>query len=244
MLRFPLLGIPVGIHLSFLLIALFGIGVYEGVELVGWTLGVGLAVLFHEFGHALTARAFGAGGITVTLFALGGFTTWAPGERPVGPGKRFFIAAAGSAVGIALGGAILLAGRSGWLGDLDGLFEVFLESFVFAALLWGIFNWLPILPLDGGQMARSLFELFLSEERALAVTKGLTVVAGVAAAAFVYYRFDSLFGAAWIAIIAFLGLRSVSGSDAEQPKDEEIRGEIEDRGPVEEPDEPPPPFPI
>jgi Zn-dependent protease len=194
-----------------LIIALFGLGAFSGFDLVAWTLGVGLAVLLHEFGHALTARAYGATGITVTLFALGGFTTWAPGDRPIGPGKRFFIAASGSAIGIA-GGAALLGSLYGaraidLISGLDGFGEALVISFVYAAGFWGLFNWLPMLPLDGGHMAQSLLELWVSPKAALEAVRVLTVVAAVAAGAYVWLAWDSAFGAIWVGIIAFSGFR-------------------------------------
>ena len=211
MLRFPLFGIPVGIHATFLIIALFGLGAFSGIDLVAWTVGVGLAVLLHEFGHALTARAYGATAITVTLFALGGFTTWAPGETPIGPGKRFFIAASGSAIGIAGGaaviGAVYGARAIDLISGIDGFPEALLFSFVYAAGFWGLFNWLPMLPLDGGHMAQSLLELWVSRKKALEAVRVLTVVAAVVAGAYLFLAWESMFGAIWVGIIAVSGVR-------------------------------------
>lgn len=243
MLRFRLFGIPVGIHLSFLLIALFGYGRYRGADLIAWVLGVGLAVLCHEAGHALTARAFGARGITVTLFAIGGFTTWAPGVRPIGPGRRFVIAASGSAVGIALGGAILLAHRVGLLTVPAGLLLTLADSFVLAALVWGIFNWLPMLPLDGGHMAQSLLELVASPATARTAARALTIVSAAAAAAVLILVFDAPFGALWIGLIAVLGMRSAPESPTREPQEAPRETTTaETAAETERPD--PPPFPI
>jgi len=208
MIRFRLFGIPVGIHLSFLLIALFGLQVYRGTEIVAWTLGVGLAVLFHELGHAITARSFRATTVAVTLFALGGYTTWAPGEQPIGAGRRFLIAASGSAVGIALGGSVLLLGRQGAFDSVGRFSEVLIQSFVLAALVWGIFNWLPVLPLDGGHMAQSALALVLGEHRALRAAKVLSVVIGIAAVAFAWIQLNEPVLGLWVALIVAMGLRS------------------------------------
>jgi len=242
-IRFSLFGIPVGIHLSFLLIALFGIGVYRGIELAAWTLGVGVAVLFHEAGHAFTARSFGAGSISITLFAFGGYTTWAPGSRPIGPGKRFLIAAAGSAVGITLGAGVLFAQRSG-VADVHGFLFVLLQSFVFAALVWGVLNWIPILPLDGGHMTQSILEIFLPGATALTVAKAISIVAAVGAGLASWFVLESPFLTMFIAIIAFSGLRTGPAEpQPATPKTEEIAPE-----PVDDPEvrraEPPPDFPI
>jgi Zn-dependent protease len=244
-LRFPLFGIPVGIHLSFLLIALFGYGLYTGVDLVAWVIGVALAVLCHEAGHAITARAFGARGVTVTLFALGGFTTWTPGDRAIGPGRRFVIAASGSAVGIGLGGSLLLVHNAGLITIQRGVLLTFANSFVLAALVWGIFNWLPMLPLDGGHMAQSLLELFVSPATAVTITKVLTVVSGAAAAVVLAFVLDAPFGALWIALIAVLGMRTER--ERPTPRTQHPDGEGSQRPAQSDPATPPqdpPPFPI
>ena len=39
MLRFRLLGIPVGVHLTFLFVALLGATAYRGIGIVMWTMG-------------------------------------------------------------------------------------------------------------------------------------------------------------------------------------------------------------
>jgi Zn-dependent protease len=245
-LRFPLLGVPVGIHLSFLLIALFGFGRYRGIDLAAWVLGVGLAVLCHEAGHAFTARGFGARGVTITLFALGGFTTWAPGDRSIGPGRRFVIAASGSAVGIALGGALLAAHNSDLITIPRGVVLAFADSFVLAALVWGIFNWLPMLPLDGGHMAQSLLELFVAPATARTATRILTVLSAAAAAAVLIFVFDAGVGALWIGLIALLGMRSGDGPPAGTPEATEPAPQTDDAAEVVEPvdRDDPPPFPI
>lgn len=157
MVRFKLLGIPVGVHLTFLLIAV--IGPTDTVSsMVLWVVAAFTAIMLHEFGHALTARAFGAEGINVALYALGGVTSFTTRE-PLSHGRSFLISAAGSGVGIVAG--LVLIG----LGHLDVArswpIEVreFREFFVFIALVWGILNWIPIVPLDGGHMAQHLFAM-------------------------------------------------------------------------------------
>ena len=152
MLRFSFLRIPVAVHWSFALIGILVLGVYEPGEVAGWIVGVFLAVLFHELGHALTARAFGAHPVKITLFGLGGVTTY-PANTPLTPGRRFLIAASGSAVGMTLGGLLYLSRNTEPVADLFPFGRALVSGFVVAGLLWGALNWLPILPLDGGNMA-------------------------------------------------------------------------------------------
>ncbi|HHC09485.1 MAG TPA: hypothetical protein ENK55_12360 [Actinobacteria bacterium] len=204
MIRFRLAGIPVGVHVSFGIVALMGLGLYRGVELVAWTVAVFLAVLVHELGHAFTARAFGGRRIEVTLFALGGVTTWRPGV-PMSPWRAFVVAAAGSAVGIAAGGLVWLAFRLGLAGGVPHLGVVFAQSFVWAALGWGLLNWIPILPLDGGRMLEHLVAA-VAPGRAHGVARVVSIVVGTVLVV-VLWRAGSRFFAFFVATLTLVGAR-------------------------------------
>ncbi len=232
MLRFPLLGVPVSIHWSFLFVAVFGLGVYSGWEIAAWTGAVLIAVLLHESGHAFTAKAFGASPVSITLFALGGFTSWSA-SRTLGPGRRFIVSAAGSAVGIAAGLGVIALSRSGVFDGVPDLVWVFLQSFVWAGLVWGILNWIPILPLDGGHMLQHALEIF-TPTKAKPVARWISVVTGVAVVAVAFY-YGETFLAIFVAMITFMGFR--------EGRSDTPRARPEPR--VEEhPDTDPPVFPI
>ena len=72
------------------------------------------------------------------------------------PGRRFWLAAAGPAVNFALAG--LWALRLGRNMTIRG------SAFLAANLLTGGFNLLPIPPLDGAQMAASLYAVWNSRK--------------------------------------------------------------------------------
>ena len=205
MLRFTFLKIPVAVHWSFALIGILVVGVYEPDEVVGWIVGVFLAILFHELGHALTARGFGADPVKITLFGLGGVTTY-PANTPLTPGRRFLIAASGSAVGMALGGSLYMARNTELISGLFPFAQAVASGFVVAGLLWGALNWLPILPLDGGNMAWHALEL-VTPRYSLRIAKGLTIVTTAVVAYVAIYLWDNTFGAIFVAIIASQGLR-------------------------------------
>jgi Zn-dependent protease len=155
MLKFRLFGIPVGVHLTFLFVALLGASAYRGVDIAIWTAAAFISILMHELGHALTARAFDARGVNITLYGLGGVTTYSHGGVMT-HGRSFLVSAAGSFVGIVAGGAVWLLARNGVFDGVSHEVAVFLDSFVFTALVWGVLNWIPIVPLDGGHMVESL----------------------------------------------------------------------------------------
>jgi len=205
MLRFPVFGIPVSVHWTFALIGIIVLRVYDAAEVVGWVVGVFLAVLSHELGHALTARAFGAQSVKITLFGLGGLTQY-PADTALTPGKRFLIAASGSAVGMTLGGTLFLARNTDLVTSLFPFGGALYNGFVVAGLLWGALNWLPILPLDGGNMAWHALE-FVTPRAALRIAKGLTLVTAALAAFMAINLWDNTFGAVFVVIIALQGLR-------------------------------------
>lgn len=164
MFRFLLFGVPVGVHVTFLVVALLGATVYRGWDIAWWTVAAFLSILLHELGHALSARRFGATDVSITLYGLGGLTTYRHG-REIGHGRSFIISAAGSFVGIVAGGLVYLAVRAGLLDGAADAIVVVADSFVFTALIWGVLNWIPVVPLDGGHMVQHLVSMF-DEERA------------------------------------------------------------------------------
>jgi hypothetical protein len=255
-LRFSVAGIPVGVHLSFLIIAIL-VWSRPPEEIAIWVLVAFLAVLLHEAGHAFTARHFGAEPVSITLFAFGGVTTFAASAR-LTPARRLAIAAAGSAVGIFLGGVALLLERSGLFADTPHLLRVAIDDFIWASLGWGLLNWIPIRPLDGGAIVTSFLEIVMPK-RAFVVAKVISAVAG-AAAAFFLWRIGSTFGAVFVVLITLTGLRSdpaerhpprkASPPGGTNPVGGEASlsapGDTPTGRPMEAGDrpEPPPPFPI
>ena len=151
-LRFRLLGVPVTIGPSILLLlALFGLSLGDLVAIVLWVV-IGVAsIVLHELGHALVARAAGAEP-TITLAGLGGVTRYQPTGRSGQRSWRLAISLAGPAVGFAVGGVAWLL-RDAVPG---GYPSVALQILLFTSIGWSIFNLLPILPLDGGQALQQL----------------------------------------------------------------------------------------
>jgi Zn-dependent protease len=126
-----------------------------------------VALLGHEFGHALMARALGIETERVELWMLGGLAHLSRGARS--PKEEFLVAAAGPAVTlvVAVAAGVVVGLEEGFsvqaLWDIGSLrysgsttvsavagLVLFVEG---AALL---FNLLPALPLDGGRIARSV----------------------------------------------------------------------------------------
>lgn len=178
-LRFRLFDMPVTVRGSFLLIAaLIGFaGVLEVAETIAWIGIVFVSILIHELGHALTARMFGSD-VAIELNGLGGLTRWSVPEGRMTPGRRALIAAAGSATGLLFGGVVWLVARQ--FGPYPDLTEFIVYYLVYVNVFWGLLNWLPVRPLDGGHLLESLLEQ-VAPNRADAIAK--VIFTGTAAAA-------------------------------------------------------------
>jgi len=124
----------------------------------------------------------------------------------------------------------------GALDNLPDLAMTFLESFVWAGLVWGVLNWVPILPLDGGHMLQHGLEMF-TPTKAAGIARVVSVIAGVAAVAAAFY-YGQTFLAIFVGMITLMGLRSGRDEDsrpapAAEPPPTNVY-----------PDEEPPAFPI
>lgn len=152
-----LFGIPVRFEISFFVI--FGVFGYfafvqsgdpHGTEkMILWLPLVTAAVLIHELGHALAAKAFGVPSFVV-LHSLGGSTRMAASRhRALSGGRRLLIPLAGPAVGLVVGLAAQLAVMFGGLSAQSLEHEV-LQLTVLVTAGWSLLNLIPVLPLDGG----------------------------------------------------------------------------------------------
>src|SRR5246127_5979922 len=154
-------GIDVFLHWSWFLVAAYEIQARSGrYSSITWYVLEYLAlfsiVMIHEFGHALACRQVGGRADQIVLWPLGGVAYVDP---PPPPGATLWSIAAGPLVNVALIPTLVAAGmlcRSlGVATTAPDLFRLMVwVDFINKWLL--IFNILPIYPLDGGQILRSL----------------------------------------------------------------------------------------
>ena len=146
-----------------------------------FVLAATLSILVHEFGHALTGLRLGGGRANIVLWFFGGLA-YNQGGRFTKSG-HFWRIAAGPGAGFVLGGLVFLimvaifglqdaarlAGVSLFGLDIN-LASLSPDTLVFVAtrlrlmslfhsmleinFWWGVINLLPVLPLDGGQIAK------------------------------------------------------------------------------------------
>jgi Zn-dependent protease len=139
------LGFPVEINLSFLLLlalVFFAFGGAVGVALVLLVFG---SVLLHELGHAVVARKLNVHVAGIELSFFGGAAKMV--QMPRTATHELLIAAAGPAVSLVLGavgiglGALTHSSLFAWLGWTN--------------LIIAGFNLIPALPMDGGRILRA-----------------------------------------------------------------------------------------
>ena len=130
------------------------------VVMIIWGLIISISVLVHELGHAVSARAFGYSP-AVQLLGLGGRTMPnAPGEIPWH--REVLLTLAGPGAGLLLGvlsGGVLLGLEA--VGPVNAIAAYVLKATFMANLFWALVNLVPVVPLDGGHIARAvLMHLF------------------------------------------------------------------------------------
>jgi Zn-dependent protease len=64
------------------------------------------------------------------------------------------------------------------IGHTDKMLIAFLPRFVAANLWWGVFNLIPVPPLDGGHATRDFFRMFLNERKAFIIAIWIAIIGG------------------------------------------------------------------
>ena len=130
-----------------------------------------LSILLHELAHAGMIAAFGYGSSQIMLAGLGGVTL---NKRAARPWHDMVISAAGPAASFVLAfGAALLRRQVH-----DPMLVAFLPLLATANVAWGVFNLIPVSPLDGGGIVRNFFRIFLKERTAFIIAMWVSFVAG------------------------------------------------------------------
>jgi Zn-dependent protease len=212
---FRVKGIDVFLHWSWFLVAAFEITNRQNVyDSALWNvleyLAIFLMVLLHEFGHALACRQVGGEAKRILLWPLGGVASVNPPQRP---GAMLWTIAAGPLVNLVLAVILLaayIADNSLSLSETAPNVREFFKALFVTNLVLLVFNLLPVYPLDGGQILRSLLWFVIGRAKSLmaASTIGFVGVAGIAAIA-IWARdgYFALMGA-FIAINCWNGWRA------------------------------------
>lgn len=234
-LRFSIAGIPVRVHPLFWLIAiLFGSSSNSIVSLLTWVAAIFISILIHELGHAFAMRRYGQGSQIILHFA-GGLTvpesvSWGGGYASVGitANQQIFISLAGPFAGFLFAG-LVLAGSAALGATLvpnfifgfipfpfvflpvgGEILNSFVMSLLWVCIFWGIFNLMPVYPLDGGHVIR--YTLMQTDPvNGVRTSLWVSVIAGaaVAFAGFIFLR--SIYMAFLFGLLAFQSFQALQG---------------------------------
>ena len=218
-----LFGIPLFLDpLWFVILGLatlnFGITYQELGSVIAWGAGVVMAlllfgsVLLHELGHSLVAKSQGIKVNSITLFLFGGVA--AIEEESKTPFKAFQVAIAGPLVSIAL--FFLLSLASEVFSDTSVL-GVMLGDLGRINLVLALFNLIPGLPLDGGQVLKAaLWKATGDRFQAVHLAARTGQILGYCAIALglsVDYLTGELVTGLWIALLGWFCIRNATSYD-------------------------------
>jgi len=202
-----LAGIQVYLHWSWFLFAVYEVQNRSRYASVMWGvleyLSLFAIVTLHEFGHALACRQVGGRAEQIVLWPLGGVAYVNPPPRP---GATLWSIVAGPLVNVVLipvFGAFFLFYRATPGSD----FRIFLGQLNLMNIVLLVFNILPIYPLDGGKIMRSVLWYAVGRARSLmfAVIVGFIGVAGLGLLALTAQS-------VWLGVLAvFAGLQCANG---------------------------------
>lgn len=179
-LNFSLFGIPIRVHPLFWLAGLvLGPRDQGAPQVLMWMVAFFVGILCHELGHALVMRSQGCFS-WITLYGFGGLASC---DRSRSTGRypdnwrQIAVSAAGPLAGFLLAAIVvvgLIATKHRILchfGAPYGLFIAaidtlrnpqlfcFINYLLFVTIVYGILNLMPVLPLDGGHIARELLTM-------------------------------------------------------------------------------------
>lgn len=176
-----LLGVPVFVHWTFLLLLAWmmarpvlahGVSAWrDGLWSVAFVIAVFACVLLHEMGHALAARLYSIRTRDIVLLPIGGVARL---ERmPERPWQEVVVAIAGPLVNVflvvlLLPVALLRSGGGGFSLSPSGELSrsTFLPALCAANIMLVAFNAIPAFPMDGGRVLRALMSLAMPRSRA------------------------------------------------------------------------------
>jgi Zn-dependent protease len=210
-------GVPIYISASWLLFVAFitvqfapvvasavpGIGSARFVVAAAFGVFLGVSVLAHEVAHCVVARRFGIPIERISLSFLAGHSALA--REPETPARSAAVAVAGPATNLVIGACAFFAYRDLPSGSVGSVLAAGLS---YSNLLVGVYNLLPGLPLDGGQLLRAALWRVTRSPRTGTVGAAWAgrVIAGCTAAFGLFListrRTDVQFSALWAMLIA------------------------------------------
>ncbi|NJL35520.1 MAG: site-2 protease family protein [Leptolyngbyaceae cyanobacterium SM1_4_3] len=164
------------------------------------------SVLLHELGHSLVARSQGIIVNSITLFLFGGIASIDQESKT--PGQAFQVAIAGPSVSFTI---FLFLTLMGQFAPISEPFAAVISDLAGINLVLALFNMIPGLPLDGGQVLKAaVWKITGSRNKGVRWSARTGQALGWAAVIFgitaylSYRRLDLL----WLALLGWFGVRN------------------------------------
>ncbi len=208
---FRFAGVDLFLHWSWFLVGIYEIQSRSGrYSSITWNvleyLALFLIVALHEYGHALACKQVGGRANQIVLWPLGGVAYVDPPPRP---GATLWSIAAGPLVNVVLVpilGALFLFSRSaGWPTIMPDAYHL-VRAILAINIGLLVFNILPVYPLDGGQILRSLLWFLVGRARSLQIATILGLVGVVGLIGLAFYS-----GSIWYGALALFMLMNCWG---------------------------------
>ncbi|NJK38181.1 MAG: site-2 protease family protein [Oscillatoriales cyanobacterium RM2_1_1] len=214
-----LFGIPFFIDSSwFLIVAFITIAYSQDYAAQGTVLSWGAgfvvalllfgSVLLHELGHSLVAKSQGIKVNSITLFLFGGVA--AIDQESKTPGQAFQVAIAGPLVSL---GLFVILSLTAQVLPSSNLSTALIERAAGINLVLALFNMIPGLPLDGGQVLKAAVWKFTGNRFTgvrWAARIGQALGWSAVALGLTTFLLASQPGGLWIALIGWFVLRNAS----------------------------------
>jgi len=214
-----LFGIPLLIDYSWFVILALATSDYASSyrlwgPVLSWSAGLAIAlllfgsVLLHELGHSVAAMSQGIKVNSITLFLFGGIASIDSESKT--PGQAFQVAIAGPLVSL---GIFLILGLGSQVLPQTSLLAIAAERVAEINLVLGLFNLIPGLPLDGGQVLKAaIWKITGSRFAGVRWAAKIGEILGWLAVAFglTLCLLARNYGGLWIALIGGFGIRNAS----------------------------------
>lgn len=144
-------------------------------EALLWIPVIFVSVLFHEAGHA---AAYGVLGLGPSLIVLGGYGGFTVNRRDRRAWQDVIVSLAGPTFSFLLAGLVFLLRRQVGFFSSDPMFAVLVPLLILSNVVWGIFNLIPVFPMDGGQAVYGIVRYLAKPRSALLISIWSSMVLG------------------------------------------------------------------
>lgn len=202
-------GTTITVDFNFLILIVFFVAMNYNAQLgihyaLLWIPILFVSVLIHELAHAGMIGAFGFGSSDIVLTGMGGVTI---NRRRAKAWQDMLISLAGPIASFALMYLCAVIYQRVTVAHTDAMLNALLPRMYAANRLWGLFNLIPVPPLDGGHAVREGLRIFLRDRTAFVIAVWVALIGGTAIAILIFMG-GQWFIALYIALFVYRAFES------------------------------------